>query len=113
MSEIINLSNKKVIEVVLNSKEVEFSLGLKNIDHLQKTYKMPYVEMLNKMQEGDLNVVLKLIYSMATDKKTGKILGEKFFKDFNEFSILNNLTPVVQQLISEDMPEAKDDSEKK
>ena len=45
MSEIINLSNKKVIEVVLNSKEVEFSLGLKNIDHLQKTYKMPYVEM--------------------------------------------------------------------
>ena len=107
MSEIINLSNKKVIEVVLNSKEGEFSLGLKNIDE------MPYVEMLNKMQKGDLNVVLKLIYSMATDKKTGKILGEKFFKDFDEFSILNNLTPVVQQLISEDMPEAKDDSEKK
>ncbi len=36
MSEIINLSNKKVIEVVLNSKEVEFSLGLKNIESFTK-----------------------------------------------------------------------------
>jgi len=111
--EIINLANRKEVEICINGTECVMSLALKNINHFQESNKIGLQQALEKMQSGDLEMILKLIYSMVSNKKSGKVMGEKFFKDFDEFSILNNLTPVVQQLISEDMPEAKDDSEKK
>ena len=65
------------------------------------------------MQKGDLEMILKLIYSMVSNKKSGKVLGAKFFKDFDELSIVESLSPVVEKLLNKDMPEAKNNSEKK
>ena len=50
---------------------------------------------------------------MVSDKKTGRILGYKFFKDFDELGIIQALQPIIERLISEEMPEAKTSSEKK
>lgn len=111
--EIINLSSRKEVEVNINGTECVVSLTLKNITHFQESNKIGLQKALAKLKKGDLNIVLKLIYSMVSDKKTGRVLGYKFFKDYDEVGIIKALKPIIDQLISEEMPEAKNASEKK
>ncbi|EOR27461.1 hypothetical protein A500_04466 [Clostridium sartagoforme AAU1] len=111
--EIINLANKKEVEVNINGKECIVSLTLKNITHFQDTNKIGLQEGLEKMQKGDLEMILKLIYSMVSDKNTGRVLGAKFFKDYDEMGIIQSLSPVITELINKEMPEAKSETEKK
>lgn len=111
--EMIQLATKKQVPVNLNGKEVIFELQLENIQYLQEKTKKPLETILVQMQQGDLNAVLMLIYSMAKDKKTGKILGEKFFKSFDQLSIITHLTPIIQELVTTELPEADGETEGK
>lgn len=111
--EIINLANRKEVEVNINGNECVISLSLKNISHFQDSNKIGLQKALDKMQKGDLEMILKLIYSMVSDKKTGKVLGEKFFKKYDEMAIVQALTPIITELISKEMPKAKSINEKK
>lgn len=112
--EIINLATKKEVEVLLNGKECIVSFTVKNINHFQESNNKLGIQVaLEKMQNGDLEMILKLIYSMVSDKKTGKVLGQKFFKDYDEMGIIQALSPVITELINKEMPEAKSESEKK
>lgn len=111
--EIINLATRKEIEVNINGKECVMSLTLKNISHFQENNKIGLQQALEKMKNGDLEMILKLIYSMVSDKKTGNVLGKKFFKDFDEMGVIQSLSPVITELINKEMPEAKNESEKK
>lgn len=111
--EIINLSNRKQIELNINGKECIMSLSLKNIQHFQDSNKLGLQQALEKMKNGDITVVLSLIYSMISDKKTGKVLGAKFFKDFDEIEIIEALSPSLKTLLNKEMPEAKNEAEKK
>ena len=103
--EIINLSNRKEVEVNINGNECIVSLSLKNINHFQESTKIGLTK--------DLNIILKLIYSMVSDKKTGRVLGYKFFKKFDEMETIEALQPIIMELLNKDMPEAKNESEKK
>lgn len=111
--EIINLSNRKEVEVNINGNECIVSLSLKNINHFQESTKIGLPKALDKMKKGDLNIILKLIYSMVSDKKTGRVLGYKFFKKFDEMETIEALQPIIMELLNKDMPEAKNESEKK
>ena len=111
--EIINLSSRKEAKVNINGTECVVSLTLKNITHFQKSNKIGLQKALEKLKNGDLNTVLKLIYSMVSEKKTGRVLGYKFFKNYDELGIIKALQPIVEKVISEEMPEAKNKSEKK
>lgn len=111
--EIINLSNRKEVEVNINGNECIVSLSLKNINHFQENTKIGLPKALDKMKKGDLNIILKLIYSMVSDKKTGRVLGYKFFKKFDEMETIEALQPIIIELLNKDMPEAKNESEKK
>ncbi|MDU2123419.1 MAG: hypothetical protein E7E64_12870 [Clostridium celatum] len=111
--EIINLANRKEVEVLLNGRECVMSLSLKNIQHFQDSNKIGLQSALEKMQQGDLEMILKLIYSMVSDKKTGRVLGAKFFKEFDELEIIEALSPVLTELLNKDMPTAKNEAEKK
>lgn len=111
--EIINLSSRKEVEVNINGTECVISLTLKNITHFQESNKIGLQKALAKLKKGDLNIALKLIYSMVSDKKTGRVLGYKFFKDYDEMGVIKALQPIIEQLISEEMPEAKNVAEKK
>lgn len=111
--EIINLSNRKEVEVNINGNECIVSLSLKNINHFQESTKIGLTKAIDKMKKGDLNIILKLIYSMVSDKKTGRVLGYKFFKKFDEMETIEALQPIIIELLNKDMPEAKNESEKK
>ena len=111
--EIINLSNRKEVEVNINGNECIVSLSLKNINHFEESTRIGLTKAIDKMKKGDLNIILKLIYSMVSDKKTGRVLGYKFFKKFDEMETIEALQPIIMELLNKDMPEAKNESEKK
>lgn len=111
--EIINLANRKEVEVNINGRECIMSLALKNISHFQENNKIGLQSALEKMQQGDLEMILKLIYSIVSDKKTGRVLGAKFFKEFDELEIIEALTPIMEKLLDKEMPKAKSEAEKK
>ena len=74
---------------------------------------MPLPKVLEKIQSGDMTMVLQLIYSMTSDRKTGKILGEKFFAPYDELEIIEYLSDPIMQLVGKSIPEAKNQTEKK
>ena len=111
--EIINLANRKEVEVNINGRECVMSLALKNINHFQNNNKIGFPQALEKAEQGDLEIILKLIYSTVSDAKTKEVLGAKFFKDFDELQIIGALSPVLTELLNKDMPEAKNETEKK
>lgn len=111
--ETINIGQRKQIEFILNDKEVVMSLAVKNIQHFQEKNKMALPVALEEMQKNNIEVILNLMYSMISDKKTGRVLGEKFFGKFDELELLTRLTPLLTQLTSEEIPEAKGEAEKK
>ncbi|WP_111930467.1 hypothetical protein [Clostridium tertium] len=111
--EIINLATRKEVEVLLNGKECIVSFTVKNIRHFQETNNLGIQVALEKMENGDLEMILKLIYSMVSDKKTGRVLGQKFFKDYDDIDIIQAISPVITKVINKEMPEAKSESEKK
>lgn len=113
MAEIIKLSNRREIELNINGRDCILSFGVKNIAHFQEQNKCGLQDALKKMQEGDIEMILKFIYSMVSDAKTKRVLGKNFFKAFDEMDIIQYLAPLAKELINKEMPEAKTKSEKK
>lgn len=110
--DIINLGNKRIAEVNINGRECVVSLAIKNIQHFQENNKMSLQKALEEMKNDNLEVILNLIYSLVSDKKSKRVLGRKFFDQFDEFQLLEALTPVLNQLLSTEMPQAKNNNEK-
>lgn len=106
--EIINIGNRKQLEIEINGKSCVMSLSLKNISHFQDKNKIGLAQALEKIQkEQDLEIILKLIKSMISDAKTGKVVSESFWKDLDEISIIQALSPVMQELLEMNMPSSE------
>lgn len=110
--EMINLANKNIVELNINGRECVAELGTKNVDYFQKAFKLPLQKAIDGLNKGELDSSKKLIISMISDAKTGKILGEKFFNQFDDFAIMQHLAPVIKKLVPSELPKAKDENEK-
>lgn len=109
----IHLGKKKVIEINLNGIECVAVLDNYSIDHFQKHNKMGLLSALKKMQNENITVIISLLGSMIREKKTGRIVGVNYLKQFDTFDIITNLTPVLTELFPDNLPEASNKSEKK
>ncbi|MDU2266694.1 hypothetical protein [Clostridium celatum] len=110
--QVINLSKKKIINIKINNKDCEMSMDTLAIDHFQRTNKIGLSKALELMKKENTNIVYKLICSFIREKKTRQILGHDYFKQFDDFQIIQNLQPALLELF-EDMPAAKNETEKK
>ena len=107
--EIINIGNRKQLEININGKECIMSLSLKNISFFQEKYKIGLSQALERIQkEEDLELILSLIQSMISDKKTGKVVSKAFWNDMDELSIVQCLSPYMKELLSKDMPSSQE-----
>lgn len=109
----ITLGKRKEIDITLNDRECFMAFDTTSIDHFQDTTKMQLGKALEELQKEKISVMYKLIISMVKDKKTNKILGEKFFKNFNDFEVVNALREPLMELLMSELPEAKTEDEKK
>nr|DAQ99900.1 MAG TPA: hypothetical protein [Caudoviricetes sp.] len=110
--EVINLSKKVVKPILLNGLECICVLDNTTIDYYQRVNKIGFLKGLELMEKNEIKGVKKLIGSIVREKKTGRILGEKHFNQFNDLEIVAAFTPVIKELLP-NLPEAKEESEKK
>ena len=102
--EVINLSKKVVKPILLN--------GLECICHYQRVNKIGFLKGLELMEKNEIKGVKKLVGSIVREKKTNRILGEKYFNQFNDIQIGAVFTPIIKELLP-NLPEPKEESEKK
>lgn len=110
--EVINLSKKVIIPILLNGLECVCILDNTTIDHYQRVNKVGFLKGLELMEKNELRGVKKLIGSIVREKKTNRVLGEKYFNQFNDFEIVSVFTPIIKELLP-NLPEPKEESEKK
>lgn len=115
----IHLKKKTVIPVEINNRECILTIDAETIDHFQRTNNVGmlkfYERMANQQKNGKIEVkpIIKLLGSIIRDANTNKILGTQFLSQFDDFSILQHLSPLLSEVFSDNMPMAKDESEKK
>lgn len=117
--EVINLKKKTIVEVDINGLECICTLDNTAIDHFQRTNKEGLLKFYDKLQKAEktgsveITPVIKLLGSMLREKKTGRILGENYLKQFDSMDVLTHLSPLLQKAFTTNLPEAKTKTEKK
>lgn len=115
----IHLPRKNVKHFKLeDGTELFMSLDARSIAHFQTANKMGFLKVLNALhsiktsESLPIFEIMKLLGS-CVKYSTGQPVGWKFFKDYDEFFIVQTLLPMLFELWGENLPKAKDESEKK
>ena len=110
--EVINLSKKVIVPIMLNGMECICVLDSTSIEHYQRNNKIGFLRGLQAIEKNEISGIRKLVGSIVREKKTNRILGEKYFKEYDPMQIVTVFTPIIKQLMP-NLPTAKNDSEKK
>ena len=116
--ETIHLSRKSVKKFKLENKEYIMCLDSMTVRHYQKTYKKGFLKLLEELKASEQNgeapiyEILQLLGSCVRHA-TGQPVGMKFLQQFDEFMLVQTLSPLLFDLYEDNLPKAKDDSEKK
>lgn len=114
----IQLPRKKVKKFMLEDQELMLVIDSVSIHHFQKVNKKGFLKLLNELQESEKNgeapiyEMMQLLGS-CTHRLTGQPVGIEFFKEYDEFVIVNELIPMLFELFSGNLPEPKNEQEKK
>lgn len=114
----IQFPRKKVKKFKLEDKELMLAIDSTSINHFQKVNKKGFLKLLNELQESEKNgeapiyEMMQLLGS-CTHFMTGQPVGMKFFKEYDEFVIVNELIPQLFELFNDNLPKAQNESEKK
>ena len=117
--EVINLKKKNIVEININGEDFIVVLDHHSINHFQNTNKKGLLEFYKTIQNSqktgrlDLETIVQLLGSMIRYKHNNKIVGSRWLEQFDSFAVLEHLTPVLTKVMGENLPEAKDESEKK
>lgn len=115
----IHLKKKTVIPVEINDRECILTIDAETIDHFQRTHNVGmlkfYERMASQQKIGKIEVkpIIKLLGSIIRDANTNKILGTQFLSQFDDLSVIQHLSPLLNEVFSDNMPAAKGDAEKK
>lgn len=109
----IHLGKKKIVELNINGMDCVAVLDNYSIDHFQKNNKRGLLSALDSLKQEDITTIIQLLGSIIREKKTNKILGTKFLKQFDTLDIISGLFPVIVEIFPDNLPEPNDKSEKK
>ena len=113
----IHLARKKVKRFILDGKELTLSIDVTSINHFQKANKKGFLKLLEELQnaqaDGDMPFYQMLQLLGSCTHYMGQPVGVEFFKEYDELEIISQLLPMLFELYGDNLPEAKDNSEKK
>lgn len=117
--EVIHLKKKSIVELEINGVEFIATLDNYAIDHFQRHNKIGLLNFYETMKNGekdgtvDLTQIIKLLGSLVRYKDTNRIVGAKFFDQFDTIAVVSSLTPVIAEAFGNNLPEASNEAEKK
>lgn len=114
----IYLPRKKVKKFKFEDKEFLLVIDALTINHFQKSNKKGFLKLVEELQDAEKNKevpIFEIIQLLGSCMRyaTGNPVTTKFFKDYDDFAVAEILMPELQELFDDNMPKAKDDSEKK
>lgn len=114
----IHLPRKSVKHFKLEDQELFISLDARAIQHFQKANKKGFFKVFEEFQRAEKAgevPIYELLQLLASCVKypTGQPVGMKFFKDYDDLVILDLLVPMLSELYGDNLPKAKDETEKK
>lgn len=104
---------KTVLEIDLNGTDYIATVDIKTIMHYKSENKESFLLATQKVADLDEVTILKLLGSIIRKSEKSAPVGFKFFKDYNPIAIVESFTPVLVEVLGINMPEAKNESEKK
>ena len=105
--------NKTVLELDINGEEYIATVDIKTVSHYKQVNKESFLQATQKVAELDEVVIMKLLGSIIRKSDKANPVGFNFFKDFNPMAVVEHFTPVLVEVLGVNMPEAKDEEEKK
>lgn len=105
--------NKKVVTIDINGEEYIATVDIKTVAHYKKENKTSFLQDIQRVSELDEVAIIQLLGSIIRKSEKANPVGIKFFNDFNPIAIIEAFTPVLIEVLGANMPEAKDESEKK
>lgn len=117
MSKIVLL--KSVIHrVEIDGAQYICTLDFVAVNHFQCVSKKGFLKVFEEIksdyEKGFLPIgLIDVLGSMIRKEGSINPVGRKFMDQFNPFEVLATFQPIIMDLLSENLPEAKGDSEKK
>lgn len=114
----IHLPRKREKRFKLGDQEFSMSLDARAIDCFQKSRKRGFLKVMSQLRkkekngEYDLESYLHLL-GACIKYPNGRSVGVEFIRQFDEWVLASELLPLLGELMTQDLPEAKQESEKK
>lgn len=105
--------NKTVLEIKIGEEDYIATVDFKTIAHYKKTFKGSFLQDMQKISDMDEILIIQLLSSMIRKTEQSAPVGMKFFEQLNPIAVIEQFTPVLLEVLGTNMPEAKDESEKK
>ena len=109
----MHLGKKRIVELNINGVEYIATLDNYAIDHFQKHNKKGLLKTIDELGHDNITSMIELLGSLIREKKTNKIVGIEFVKQFDVFDTITHLSPVLTELFAENLPEATEEEQKK
>ena len=109
----MHLGKKRIVELNINGVEYIATLDNYAIDHFQKHNKKGLLKAIDELGHDNITSMIELLGSLIREKKTNKIVGIEFVKQFDVFDTITHLSPVLTELFAENLPEATEEEQKK
>ena len=109
----MHLCKKRIVELNINGNDYIATLDNYAIDHFQKHNKKGLLKAIDELGHDNITVMIELLGSLIREKKTNRIVGVKFIRQFDVFDVITSLSPVLTELFAENLPQAEDESQKK
>lgn len=105
---------KKVKEITIGEEKFILTADMRTIAKFKEMTGKSFLESVTRLATMDDEVILNLAACTLRRKETPNVvIGQELLDNYNPFTILLHCAEDVAYLISESMPQAKGNSEKK
>lgn len=105
--------NKVILELEIGEEDYIATVDIKTVAHYKKKNKSSFLQDIQKVGELDEEIIIKLLGSIVRKSEKSAPVGVKFFEQYNPLSVIEMFTPVLVEVLGLNMPEAKNEAEKK
>lgn len=105
---------KKVKEITIGEEEFILTADMRTIAKFKELTGKSFLESVNRLATMDDEIIIQLVACTLRRKDTpNQVMGQELLDNYNPFTILLNCGEDVAHIISESIPKAKGNSEKK
>lgn len=105
--------NKTIVDVEISGEKYIATVDIKTIVHFKKENKFSFLQATQSLADMDDVTILQLLASVLRKSEKSEPVGMNELRKYNPLALIDELTPVLVEVMGFNMPEAEDEAEKK